>query len=301
MWETIKNDPILKTVTIIILSVLGFGFAFNIMFGSGNGSMEQEGMMGGSGYSLGNTLSYIFILAFKLLLIALVIVAIIAVFKFASKHLNLGGEDKVFDTIKKDPVLKGVTIIVLVIAAFGLVYYLFSGLFGFGSNYGMTNNNRMASTGYSSGIAGLPVILLKILLVASVGGLIIGLIMYIKQSYGAGITAKLSEITTVSKKAINCSSCGTVVSSEFKFCPDCGGSVKSNCSSCGAELKNEWKCCPVCGNEVGIAKSEVSEKKQSEVIIENHFKADAETVIEKFETSQEATGDTNKKSKDRRS
>jgi predicted RNA-binding Zn-ribbon protein involved in translation (DUF1610 family) len=263
MWETIKNDPILKTVTIIILSVLGFGFAFNIMFGARSGGMDGS-EMGGSGYSLGNTLSYIFILAFKLLLIALVIFAIIAIFKFAKKHLNLGGEGKMIDTIKKDPgsmassetkwndqpVLKGVTVAVLAIIAFGLIYYIFRGLFGLGSGYGMTNgNNIMGSAGYSLGIAGLLAVLLKLLLVASIAGLIIGLIMYIKQSYGTEITAKLSTITTVSKKTVNCSSCNTEVSSEFKFCPNCGGNTKLQCSSCDAELKKEWKCCPSCGKE----------------------------------------------------
>lgn len=301
MWETIKNDPILKTVTIIILSVLGFGFAFNIMFGARSGGMDGS-EMGGSGYSLGNTLSYIFILAFKLLLIALVIFAIIAIFKFAKKHLNLGGEEKMIDTIKKDPVLKGVSIAVLAIIAFGLVYYLFRGLFGVGSGYGMTNgNNIMGSAGYSLGIAGLLAVLLKLLLVASIAGLIIGLIMYIKQSYGTEITAKLSTITTVSKKSVNCSSCGTVVSSEFKFCPSCGGNIKSQCSSCGAELKNEWKCCPVCGIEVGSVKKDASETSKTENVIKNFNEANTETVIETFKESQEVTGGTNKKPKDKRS
>lgn len=53
MWDTIKNDPILKTVSIVILSVLGFGFAFNIMFGASTG-MDNQGVMGGNGNMSGN-------------------------------------------------------------------------------------------------------------------------------------------------------------------------------------------------------------------------------------------------------
>lgn len=219
MWETIKNDPILKTVTIIILSVLGFGFAFNIMFGPNNSGMEHG--HGSGGYSLGNTLSYIFILAFKILLIVLVIAVILAVIRLARKHLSEGGEIKVFDSIKKDPVLKVITVVVLLIVAFGLIYYLLSGLFGFGSGFGMMNGynsyNMMGNAGYGLGLSGLLAILLKLLLVASLIGLFVGLVMFIKQSYGKEI----------------------------------GEKVKEECTSCGAELKKEWKCCPVCGTERG--------------------------------------------------
>jgi hypothetical protein len=70
MWQTIKNDPILKAVSIIILSILGFGFAFNVMFGPrnntiGNG-MDNVSEMSNSGYSLENTLSYILTIVVKI-------------------------------------------------------------------------------------------------------------------------------------------------------------------------------------------------------------------------------------------
>jgi RNA polymerase subunit RPABC4/transcription elongation factor Spt4 len=253
MWETIKNDPILKTVTIIILSVIGFGFAFNIMFGQNGSGMEHGGGMG-AGYSLGNTLSVIFILAFKLLLIVLIVVAFLALFKFARKHLFEGGEVKVFESIKKDPVLKGLSIVVLLIIAFGIIHYLFSGIFGFG-NHGLVNGYQ-GSIGYGPGFSGLLAILLKVLLVASIAGLIIGLIMFVKQSYGKEIADRLSAVKAAAKPSVNCSSCGAAVSDEFKYCPNCGGSVKEQCASCGAELKKEWKCCPVCGNEAGAEEKE---------------------------------------------
>jgi RNA polymerase subunit RPABC4/transcription elongation factor Spt4 len=310
MWETIKNDPILKTVTIIILSVLGFGFAFNIMFGQNSGGMEHGGAMG-SGYSMGNTLSYIFILAFKLLLIVLVMFAFIALYKFARKHLFEGGEVKVIDKIKKDPVLKGITVVGLLIIAFGLVYYLFSGILGFGSNrYVMMNGYPMASnSGYGMGSAGLFAILLKFLLAASIFGLIIGLVMYIKQNYGKEISEKLSAAKFASKKSITCSNCGAAVSDEFKFCPQCGGNTKELCKTCGGELKKEWKCCPECGNEKEVVKEEAvqdnsaeKEEKVEEVVSEESVaEPSADTLTENLIDSLSNNGGTAKPSKGKKS
>lgn len=286
MWETIKNDPILKTVTIIILSVLGFGFAFNIMFGPNNSGMEHGEGMGG-GYSLGNTLADLFILLFKLLLIALVVVALIALLKFTRKHLLDGGEIKMFESIKKDPVLKGVTVVLLLIVAFGLIYYLFTSLFGFGG-YGMTGGyNSMGYASYGLGFAGLLSILLKFLLFASVAGLLIGLFMYVKQSYGKEIAGKLSTVSFNVKPSVTCKTCNAAVPGEFKFCPQCGANMKVACASCGTELKKEWKCCPVCGTEKP-ADSETN----SEGI--------APEIIEEIYTEDQAAGGTTKSGKGKR-
>ncbi len=251
MWETIKNDPILKTVTIIILSILGFGFAFNIMFGSNNSEM---GEMSSGGYSLGNTLSTIFILAIKVLLIVLVVTAIIAVIRLTKKYLADGGEIKMLDKIKEDPVLKGVTIGGIGLVALVLIYYLFSSMFGFGTSTGMVVGNNgyvMTGTTGSYGITALIVVLLKILLVAAVVGLVVGLVMTIKQGYGNEIIQKVSSVKIINKASVACPHCGAQTSENYKFCPQCGGKVKEECASCGAELNKEWKCCPACGSDKG--------------------------------------------------
>ena len=318
MWETIKNDPILKAVTIIILSILGFGFAFNIMFGSNNRGMEQMGEMSGGGYSLGNTLSTVFILAFKLLLIVLVVAAIISIFKLARKYIFNGGETKMFESIKKDPVLKGITVGVLVIAALGLIYYLFTSLFGFGNGYGMmtgnsgygmtTGNNgysMMGSAGYGLGLAGLLAVLLKLLLVASVVGLIIGLVMYVKQSYGKEIVSKISSAKIGTKPLVTCTHCGADTTADLKFCPYCGKTFKEGCTSCGTELKDEWKCCPVCGNEKEVSSKETTVE-DSVVKAEENQEGVSEEIISEItaETSSESSsnnGNTTKPAKGKRS
>jgi len=50
---------------------------------------------------------------------------------------------------------------------------------------------------------------------------------------------------------IACSSCEAIVSSKYKFCPECGGTIKSKpaCISCNAEIQKDAKFCPECGSK----------------------------------------------------
>jgi len=263
MWETIKNDPILKTVAIIVLSVLGFGFAFNIMFGQRSNGMQGGMMDMGGGYSLENTLSYILTIGVKLLLIAINIAALVAVFRFMTKGINRdawraeqrsettsqGGENKMFENIKNDPILKTVTIVVLSIIAFGLILMLFSGIFGTSSMYGMNGNSMMGYQTSGLGLMAILAFLLKLLLFISIVGVVVGVFMFIKQNYSRQITETIGTFKASEKSSVNCPKCSTKVSEGFKFCPSCGEKIKAECASCGAELKAEWKCCPNCGVE----------------------------------------------------
>lgn len=254
MWETIKNDPILRTVTIIILGVLGFRFAFDIMFGprsTGGGMYEGEGMMyASSGYSLGDTLSYIFIISFKLLLIAAVIAALIAIFKFSGKHLWQGGEGKMLDSIKKDPILKMVTIIILSIITLGLIISLFKGS---GVNY--TYASPVAVYGTGNTVTGILVFLLKFLLLISILGFVFGVVMYLKQNYSKEILNNLSFIKNERSKSLVCVNCNSSIPEDYNFCPECGANLKQTCIECGVVLKPEWSCCPNCGNDIKGADS----------------------------------------------
>ncbi|PKM94432.1 MAG: hypothetical protein CVU84_10195 [Firmicutes bacterium HGW-Firmicutes-1] len=237
MWEAIKNDPLLKAVTIIILGILGFGFAFNILFGRNYGSSmdggEMGGMMGG-GYSLENTLSYILLIAFKLFLIALVVVIFIALIKLAEYLLK--GEKIIMENLNKDSILKTLGIIILAIVAIGLVLSLFGGMNGNGNFYGMNSNDMnnmmngnyngysMMGNGYNFGLYGLLAFLVKLLLFVSVTGFIVGLAMYIFRNFPKN-NGQIIEASTTKNV------------------------TTTLCSSCGTELKKEWKCCPSCGEE----------------------------------------------------
>lgn len=234
MWETIKNDAILKTVTIIILGVLGFGFAFNLMFGQNTmnpmaGGEMRSGSMMGNGYPLGNTLSFVLFATYKVFLIALIIVLIFAFIKFANQYL-LKGDKLTMGNIKQDSTFKTLSIIVVTVLSIGLISTLFGGmtnndyLFGMnngdmsnmmGSNY-MMNSSYMMGTGYTYGYHSLLIFLLIILLSISIIGLIVGIAMYLFRNY-----------PTSHQKVIE----------------------KTVCHICGNELKQEWKCCPSCGSE----------------------------------------------------
>ncbi len=211
MWESIKNDPLLKTIAVILLGILGFGFAFNVMFGRNTGGMEH-GMSGG--YSLDATLSYIIALLVKLLLIAVLVIGIMTVVRLARKYLFGGSEIKMIDTIKRDPILKIASIIILIVLALTLVLPVFNGLFGMGSGYG---NHYSNMSGFS--LSGLLTLLVKLLLVISVLGLFTGITAYILQNY---------------------------VKLDFRR-----QAAAAQCAGCGLELKTEWKCCPNCGKDVG--------------------------------------------------
>lgn|GEM_PF-4231990 len=91
MWETIKNDPVLRTVTVLVLGLFGFWFLFNTLFGP-NPAWTSGGHEGGyyMGYqslmsSFNGTLALLLTLIIKLLFVALV-VAVIAAIALALKQ-----------------------------------------------------------------------------------------------------------------------------------------------------------------------------------------------------------------------
>jgi hypothetical protein len=243
MWETIKNDPVLRTITIIILSVLGFGFAFNIMFGPRSNGMEH----GMGGYSLENTLSYILVIGIKLFLISLVIFAFVLLYKILTKTSNQGGAIKMYDNIKNDPILKTIVIVALSIVGAWLLITVIGWLMTYGMNNGIFRSSMVVGTGYGLGITGILSLLLKLLLFISVVGVILGVFMFLRHNYSKQITEKLGTLKTSDRAYISCPNCSTKVSEGFKFCSGCGEKLITECASCGAELKAEWKCCPNCG------------------------------------------------------
>lgn len=220
MWETIKNNVLLKTIVVIILGVLGFGLAFNIMFGRNIGMMG-EGMAGG--YSLESALAYILMILVKLLLIAIVLAALTAVYKYGKKYLFEGGEIKLLVPVKNDPVIKTVSIIIVSVLVIALIVMLFGNMFGGFGAAPYYNYYMRASGGF--GIASLLTFLVKLLLVISVVGLIASVILYIFQN--PTMLGNIRAACTVGK------------------------TESSNaCSKCGMALKSGWKCCPNCGEEM---------------------------------------------------
>ncbi|MGJ7920268.1 zinc ribbon domain-containing protein [Neobacillus sp. LXY-4] len=216
MWNLIKNDPILKTITILIIGLFAFSFAFSIMFGGGTSGTEHAHDTATAGYSAATGLSQIIVLLSKILIIVLLVAVIIAAIKFVRKHVVGGEPIKGMDAIKNKPVLSvlvgigGILILLLVMNLLSPAA---------GGTEMAHGTSSMASNQYGFGLAGLLSILLKLVAAISLIGLGTGLVMYFKDRYFNDI--KLSIL-----------------------------SAKESCSSCGTELKASWKCCPSCGTDI---------------------------------------------------
>ena len=61
--------------------------------------------------------------------------------------------------------------------------------------------------------------------------------------------------TPVKKSGKKCSKCGSAIPANAKFCPGCGGKLKTTknvfCQECGSELSANAKFCSECGHKVG--------------------------------------------------
>jgi len=226
MWNSIKEDPILKTVVVVILGVLAFGFAFNIMFGGASSGMESGEMMGGGSYSLGNTLTYTLSLLIKIALILLVIGGIILAIKIIKKYIIDETKFTAPDLSDKKSIyrytLYGVGALLVLVVLFSLM--------------NGTNNNNMAvgnmqnngyylpRSGAQFGIISVLGFFVKSLLFLSITGLAVAAFMYFKNEY---LNKNISVTNATSEKL-----------------------VEKKCGNCGVVLKDSWKCCPSCGTEI---------------------------------------------------
>lgn len=190
MWETIKKDPLIKAIVVILIGVLAFGFAFNIMFGAGNSAMEEGSMMS-TGYSLGNTLENIIDILVKIVIIALLLGVLVWIIRTVLKQTNNGQENR-FAWIKEDPIIKNTLIIT---GAVVIMIFTSSYLRGF--------------TAFS--ITALFAFLIKVVIFTFILTLVYGLAMY-------GIKATGSP-DAVAKE---CPECKGKLKNDWKCCPYCG-------------------------------------------------------------------------------
>lgn len=222
MWENIKNDPLLKTIIVAILGVLAFGFAFNIMFGSGNSRMEDDSMMG-NGYSLSNTLEVTIGILIKLVLIAILVGIILWIIQAIRKQI--GGKAEYKNSILlEDGVIRNA----LLFAGFVVVFVF---LLWFGKNtlfYGYGKNMMSQSFYPAFSIISIVIFLIKLLILALVGSLGFGIFMYFRET----ITKKsnhLDETFEPNKSTSKtCSTCQSTMNREWTYCPNCGNSTLEN-------------------------------------------------------------------------
>jgi flagellar biogenesis protein FliO len=234
MWDLIKNDPILKAISVFVLGIFAFSFAFSIMFGSGQSGMDHGASSGG--YSAVNSFGTIIILLSKLLIIILLIAIIIAAVKFIQKHIVGNEPIKGIDTLKNKPL----SAVLLGIAGILIVLYMISMILPSNSS-----NNMMSSSIYYShnnsgfGITAILTSIVRLITALSFIGLITGLVMYFKRQYFTNVESTSKSVNSASPVS------------------------KVLCSNCGLELKDNWKCCPGCG----VEKQSKEEKSKEELKI----------------------------------
>lgn len=139
----------------------------------------------------------------------------------------------------RDNILKTVGIITLAIVVIAFLYnFLVGGQRGFSLNYS-------SGYGYNSLIAFVLVIAVKLLWLTFIISLVVGIIMFIKKTVnGKKINLR---INNSAKDGYACPCCGTKLTADFKFCPNCKASLKEKCVKCGKDLQVGWNCCPACG------------------------------------------------------
>ena len=218
MWETIKKDPLIKTIVVVLIGVLAFGFAFNIMFGAGGSSMEEGSMMS-AGYSLSNTLENIIDLLIKITIIGMLLGVIVWIYRTIIKNPSKEKTNS-FGWLKEDSIINNALVItgVVIVAVFG---FSFIRRLTSSGNYNevMDEGTRYYTTfDFTSLFAFLLRALIFILLIIFT----YVIVMYFKENYR---NTKIIIESDVSKVITN------------------------DCPKCGAKVNKEWKCCPYCGSD----------------------------------------------------
>ncbi|MHB9093346.1 MAG: zinc ribbon domain-containing protein [Eubacteriales bacterium] len=145
----------------------------------------------------------------------------------------------------QDTALKTVGTVVFAVIAFALLYNILGSRTGFGFyGQGLDFNGLIVS------ILALAVKLLWFVLVISLGA---GVVILIKKHVVDEKKIDLSFIEKFCETGYTCPCCGSKLTAEFKFCPNCKASLKDTCAKCGKDLQVGWKCCPSCGTEKGTA------------------------------------------------
>lgn len=231
VWETIKKDPLVKTIVVILIGVLAFGFAFNIMFGAGSTSMDDGSMMS-TGYSLSNTLENIIEILIKVTIIGLLLGVIVWIFRTIKKQPGIGQTER-YVWMKGDPIIRNALIIIgaVVVIVFGFSFI--RGITSSGSSNEMMNSGTSNSMTYTTfNFTSMFAFLLKVLILVFI--IILGyvVIMYFKQNYKNITISEESDVSSINAKD----------------CPECKSKVKGN-----------WKCCPYCGSDKAFKNTTIQE------------------------------------------
>jgi uncharacterized membrane protein len=185
MTGDFRNDPILRTLLVVLIGVLGFGLVFNLFTGGGTNMGGEH--MGGYGYSIGGLLGGLMIFLIKLFMIVLVLAILGSIFVWFKNNFFANRESKLIQSINNDPLLKMITIITAL--TFGLVL-----VFALLNNFGMSGIGILGNANYQGGhtfsagnsITGLLTLLMQVLSFVFVISLIMAFVAYVKSQHEQG-------------------------------------------------------------------------------------------------------------------
>lgn len=175
-----KNDPLLRTILVVLIGILAFGILFN-SFSGGVGTMggENMGNTGSYGISFENLITGLVALMVRILVVVLVIALMVGLLVWINRNFLQNTNSQFVQSIKNNPILKTVTAVTLVIVGIVLLLALLSSFerpwYGFGTGFNPV---------YS--IAGLITLLIQILTFVLVISLMLAVASYLKSQYERG-------------------------------------------------------------------------------------------------------------------
>ncbi|MCX8125379.1 MAG: hypothetical protein N3F66_14620, partial [Spirochaetes bacterium] len=86
--------------------------------------MDNMGMSGGYGFSLGGLIGGLLTLLVKLLMVALIIAVIVGIIVWVRNNFFQNTNSKLMQSIKNDPILKTITVVTLAIIGIVLIFAL---------------------------------------------------------------------------------------------------------------------------------------------------------------------------------
>lgn len=200
-----KNDSILRTILVVFIGILAFCLLFNLFTGGGTtmdgGHMGNMGASGG--LSFGGLIGGLLLLLVKILMIVLVVAVLIGIFVWIKNNFFQNSSSSQFlQSINKDPILKTVSIVTVVIIGIVLLFALFNSFSQSGMGFGGQMGANIIGFNPMYSIAGLLTLLSKVLMFILVVSLIMAAVAYIKKQYDAGnlnffAPAKSQEVNAV--------------------------------------------------------------------------------------------------------
>jgi magnesium-transporting ATPase (P-type) len=221
MWDELRNDPFLRTISVLVIGILLFGLLFNTTAGGSSmmGSGEDMSRGNGYGYSFNSIIGGLLLVLIKILFIVLIGAVLIAAFVWIRNMFFRDNNSAMARAINNDPLLKTVVFATLGIIALFILFGLIGSFNSTGYMGGMSPNqmNGGYANGYNAnlGIAWLLMMLIRVLSYILIISLAIALAIYLKSQYDKGninwFTSKNTSRSTVNENDISIDENETII------------------------------------------------------------------------------------------